>query len=95
MPRIIYKELRENMSSFKTKTIALIASSLIVAVAGLSFATTPAFAKKKKNYYIVRNTQQKGTDIKVPPFKKAVAQPFGPGKTKTSVARVKDCKFCR
>ena len=32
------------MSSFKTKTIALIASSLIVAVAGLSFATTPAFA---------------------------------------------------
>ena len=49
MPRIIYKELRENMSSFKTKTIALIASSLIVAVAGLSFATTPAFAKHKKN----------------------------------------------
>ena len=37
------------MSSFKTKTIALIASSLIVAVAGLSFATTPAFAKHKKN----------------------------------------------
>ena len=35
------------MSSFKTKTIALIASSLIVAVAGLSFATTPAFAKTK------------------------------------------------
>ena len=32
------------MSSFKTKTIALIASSLIVAVAGLSFATTEAFA---------------------------------------------------
>ena len=48
MPRIIYKELRENMSSFKTKTIALIASSLIVAVAGLSFATTPAFAKHKE-----------------------------------------------
>ena len=35
------------MSSFKTKTIALIASSLIVAVAGLSFATTPAVAKTK------------------------------------------------
>ena len=35
------------MSSFKTKTIALMASSLIVAVAGLSFATTPAFAKAK------------------------------------------------
>ena len=47
MPRIIYKELRENMSSFKTKTIALIASSLIVAVAGLSFATTQAFAQTK------------------------------------------------
>ena len=36
------------MSSFKTKTIALITSSLIVAVAGLSFATTPAFAKAKQ-----------------------------------------------
>ena len=44
MPHNITKELRENMSSFKTKTIALIASSLIVAVAGLSFATTEAFA---------------------------------------------------
>ena len=42
----ITKELKENMSSFKTKTIALIASSLIVAVAGLSFATTPAEAEK-------------------------------------------------
>ena len=49
MPHNITKELKENMSSFKTKTIALIASSLIVAVAGLSFATTPAFAKRKKN----------------------------------------------
>ena len=49
MPHNITKELKENMSGFKTKTIALIASSLIVAVAGLSFATTPAFAKHKKN----------------------------------------------
>ena len=49
MPHNITKELKENMSSFKTKTIALISSSLIVAVAGLSFATTPAFAKHKKN----------------------------------------------
>ena len=46
MPHNITKELKENMSSFKTKTIALIASSLIVAVAGLSFATTPAFAQR-------------------------------------------------
>ena len=48
------------MSSFKTKTIALMASSLIVAVAGLSFATTPAFAKAKKssgNYYASNKTQ--------------------------------------
>ena len=48
MPHNITKELKENMSTFKTKTIALMASSLIVAVAGLSFATTPAFAKAKK-----------------------------------------------
>ena len=33
MPHNITKELKENMSGFKTKTIALIASSLIVAVA--------------------------------------------------------------
>ena len=46
----ITKELKENMSSFKTKTIALIASSLIVAVAGLSFATTPAFAQSKGGF---------------------------------------------
>ena len=46
MPHNITKKLKENMSGFKTKTIALIASSLIVAVAGLSFAT-PAFAQTK------------------------------------------------
>ena len=46
MPHNITKELKENMSTFKTKTIALMASSLIVAVAGLSFATTPAEAEK-------------------------------------------------
>ena len=47
MPHNITKELRENMSSFKTKTIALMESSLIVAVAGLSFATTSAVAQHK------------------------------------------------
>ena len=61
MPRIIYKELRENMSSFKTKTIALIASSLIVAVAGLSFATTPAFAQKKAGGYPLTATNKSTT----------------------------------
>ena len=45
------------MSSFKTKTIALIASSLIVAVAGLSFATTPAEAETAKAP--VKKTEQK------------------------------------
>ena len=66
MPHNITKELKENMSCFKTKTIALIASSLIVAVAGLSFATTPAFAKKKNGgkhpYRFVAAT--KSTDSK-------------------------------
>ncbi len=50
------------MSSFKTKTIALMASSLIVAVAGLSFATTPAVALPKKssgNYYASNKTPKK------------------------------------
>ncbi len=61
MPRIIYKELRENMSSFKTKTIALIASSLIVAVAGLSFATTPYFASIKMKNKAPVEAQQKKT----------------------------------
>jgi len=61
MPRIIYKELEENMSSFKTKTIALIASSLIVAVAGLSFATTPAFAQKKDNWLSVTAKNKSST----------------------------------
>ena len=68
MPHNITKELKENMSTFKTKTIALIASSLIVAVAGLSFATTPAFAKAKKssgNYYASKQTPKK--QVKLPP----------------------------
>ena len=60
MPHNITKELRENMSSFKTKTIALMASSLIVAVAGLSFATTPAVALPKKNTgFVVIGPQKK------------------------------------
>ena len=72
MPRLITKKLRENMSSFKTKTIALIASSLIVAVAGLSFATTPAFAKIKRssgNYYAATN---QSTPAKAAATKKSV-----------------------
>ena len=73
MPHNITKELRENMSSFKTKTIALIASSLIVAVAGLSFATTPAFAQKKDNWYPVtaknKSSTAKTTGASLPVFR--------------------------
>ena len=58
MPRLITKKLRENMSSFKTKTIALIASSLIVAVAGLSFATTPAEANTTKKASVAPKSTQ-------------------------------------
>ena len=46
------------MSSFKTKTIALIASSLIVAVAGLSFATTPAEANTTKKASVAPKSTQ-------------------------------------
>ena len=68
MPHNIAKELKENMSTFKTKTIALMASSLIVAVAGLSFATTPAFAKTKNG----------------PPYSKAEKPTAKPAATKNS-----------
>lgn len=68
MPRLITKELGENMSSFKTKTIALITSSLIVAVAGLSFAS-PAFAQLKKGPE--KKNEQKAPEKKAPPAKNA------------------------
>ena len=73
MPRLITKELRENMSSFKTKTIALIASSLIVAVAGLNFATTPAVAKTKKTtgYIVASKKTPNGGPIAAAQPKKA------------------------
>ena len=70
MPRLITKELGENMSSFKTKTIALITSSLIVAVAGLSFAS-PAFAQLKKQKGPEKKTEQKAPEKKAPPAKNA------------------------
>ena len=64
------------MSSFKTKTIALIASSLIVAVAGLSFATTPAFAQTKAGWHPLYATNKSSTAKAAAPKKplNAVAQ---------------------
>ena len=87
MPHNITKELKENMSTFKTKTIALMASSLIVAVAGLSFATTPAFAKHKKNggnqgIYLV-------TATKSPDSKPAAAHRDGKAATSKPAANKK------
>ena len=52
------------MRSFKTKTIALIASSLIVAVAGLSFATTPAEASRKMKTHKNTAAAKKRADAK-------------------------------
>ena len=82
MPRLITKKLRENMSSFKTKTIALISSSLIVAVAGLSFATTPAEASRK-----LKTHKHTAAATKSPDSKPAAAHRDGKAATSKPAAK--------
>ena len=84
MPHNIAKELKENMSTFKTKTIALIASSLIVAVAGLSFATTPAFAQRGTDGFTAAS--KKSIPAKTAAAPKSVGN-FNPPKRPTTVKK--------
>ena len=82
MPHNITKELKENMSGFKTKTIALIASSLIVAVAGMSFATTPAFAQNKAGGFTAAS--KKSIPAKTAAAPKSIVK-YNPAKTPITV----------